>query len=71
MTRNAALKVLNPILGLLLVNQLVTGMSHESLSHETYEWLHVGGGIVLALAAVGHLALNWKWVSRAYRRREA
>lgn len=62
MNRNKILKVLNPILGLLLVNQIVTGIFGESLPNELFEILHEGGGYVFAATAVLHVILNWNWV---------
>ena len=62
MKRNTMLKIVNPILGVLLVNQIVTGIFHGGLSHETFEIMHEGGGILLALAAGLHVVLNWNWI---------
>ena len=62
MKRNTMLKVLNPILGVLLVNQIVTGIFHEALSHDAFEIMHQGGGLVLAVVAISHVILNWNWV---------
>ena len=57
---------MNPLLGLLLVGQVVVGLCNEVIPHETFEWLHATGGIALAVAAVLHLALNWNWVKTTY-----
>jgi hypothetical protein len=67
MKRNAALKILNPILGLLLVCQLATGFFHEALPHELFEVVHEGVAIALAVAALLHLSLNWNWVRANYQ----
>ena len=69
MKRNSALKMVNPILGILFVNQIVTGLIHGRLSYETYEVLHGGGGILLALVAVLHVILNWNWIRASYCRK--
>ena len=66
MTRYSVLKVINPILALLLLNQLLTGLLADKLSHEAFEILHEGGGIILAITATLHLALNWNWVKGAF-----
>ncbi len=68
--KNAALKILNPILGLLVLSQLLTGMLHGHLSDELFEVVHKGGGSVLVVAAALHLLLNWSWVRNAYFRRK-
>jgi hypothetical protein len=62
MKRNTALKILNPVLGLLLVNQIVTGLLADSLSPDAFEVLHEGGGILMGVLALLHVVLNWGWV---------
>ncbi|MBN2185772.1 MAG: hypothetical protein JW746_10660 [Candidatus Krumholzibacteriota bacterium] len=66
MKRTALLKVVNPVLGICLVNQLVTGFAHGKISHDTYELLHERGGILFALVALLHLILNWNWIRTNY-----
>lgn len=66
MKRNTALKILNPILLALLVNQAVTGLSRDKLSRETFEFLHEGGGIVLIALIILHLILNFNWIKASY-----
>ncbi len=66
MKKNMALKVLNPILGLLIISQAVTGFSRSKLSHETFEFLHEGGGILLIILVVTHFILNFNWVKANY-----
>ena len=62
MKRNSLLKILNPILAVLLVNQIITGLLHGYLSEEAYEILHGGSGLVFAVAALLHVIMNWNWV---------
>ena len=62
MKRNSILKILNPILAILLLNQILTGILHDAIPKEVYEFFHEGGGISLTLAAVLHVILNWNWV---------
>ncbi len=66
MTRNSALKILNPIVGFLFLNQFLTGVFHGALSHDTYEVLHGGGGLVLTALILLHLILNWGWIKASY-----
>ena len=56
------LKILNPIIAILVLNQAITGIFHKAIYYETYEWLHGGGGIVTLLAIILHVILNWNWV---------
>ena len=60
--RNTILKILNPILGVLLVNQILTGLFSDSLSLKAFGILHQGGGMVFTIAAILHVILNWNWV---------
>jgi hypothetical protein len=61
MKRNTALKILNPILLVLFVNQAVTVLLREHLSAETFGAFHkIGGAILLCLIAV-HIILNFNW----------
>jgi len=71
MQRTALLKILNPILGVLLVNQVVTGLLHEYLLDELYEILHGGGGLLLAMATIVHVIMNWNWVKTNFLKRNA
>ncbi|MBN2071304.1 MAG: hypothetical protein JW814_07605 [Candidatus Krumholzibacteriota bacterium] len=71
MKKTGVLKVVNLILGIFFVNQVVTGLIHARLSHNMYEILHEGGGIILALSGVLHLILNWNWINSNYLRKSA
>jgi heme A synthase len=66
MKRNTALKILNPILGILLVNQIATGLLRTKMSYEAFEILHEGAGVVLAGLVVLHLILNFNWIKANY-----
>jgi hypothetical protein len=66
MKRNTVLKVLNPVLAVLLANQLLTGFFAAGLPHELFEVLHEGGAVLLAVAGVLHAILNWNWVKTSY-----
>ena len=66
MKRNTALKILNPILLVLFVNQAITGLSNTKLSREAFEFFHEGGGIVLIALIILHLILNFNWIKASY-----
>jgi len=66
MTRNTILKMVNPILFILMANQMVTAIFHDALPHEVFEIMHQGGGLVFAVTAVLHLILNWNWVKATF-----
>lgn len=62
MMKTAVLRIVNPILGVLSVNQITVGILHDMLPHKAFEILHEGGGIVLTVVAAFHVALNWNWI---------
>ena len=62
MTKNKALKIINPILAILLITQLLSGMFNEYLPYEVFEVVHEWGGFLFAILIVVHLILNWNWV---------
>ena len=71
MKKNSALKVLNPILGVLALNQILTGFFGEYLSRRAFEILHEGGGILFATVAVLHVILNWNWIKASFFKKNA
>lgn len=66
MTKPKALKLVNPILGILLLAQLLSGMLAPVIPPDWFGPLHLGGGLLLALAAALHLILNWSWIKATY-----
>ncbi len=62
MRKNTALKILNPILAILIVTQVLSGVLGFRLSFEVFNVVHKGGGAVLSAAIVLHVVLNWSWV---------
>ncbi len=71
MKSHSALKILNPILALLFLNQIIVGLFHVNLPHSTFKILHQGGGIILAAAALLHMILNWNWVKVNFIKKES
>ena len=70
MHKNTVLSILNPVLAILLLTQLLSGVFRGYLPDEAFEVVHEGGGILLVLCAVVHLALNWGWVRASIFRRK-
>ncbi|HOO76316.1 MAG TPA: DUF4405 domain-containing protein [bacterium] len=66
MNRSRALKVLNPLLALVFLTQILSGVFHEYLDHDVFEVVHETGGIVLAGLVVLHVGLNWNWVKATF-----
>ncbi len=66
MKNNALLKVLNPILVVLAVNQAVTALLLDELPPRAFEIFHKGGGAVLLALIAIHFILNFNWVKANY-----
>jgi hypothetical protein len=69
MNRNTMLKILNPLLGLLVLNQILTGLLADELfkiSPKAFSILHAGGGLVLTVVVIVHVILNWNWIKATY-----
>ena len=63
MDKKAVLKVVNPALAILMLNQPFSALLSEVTGWDFFEGLHVGGGILLFSASAVHLMLNWGWVA--------
>ncbi len=70
MDKNAVLKILNPILAILMVNQPFSALLSEVTGWDFFEGMHAGGGILLVLVATMHLTLNWRWVATNFLKNE-
>ena len=66
MSKNKALKVVNMVLLVLLVNQALTGMLAMKLPHAVFEWGHERTAVVLLAVAAVHRVLNWNWIKANY-----
>lgn len=66
MKKVTALKLINPIIAVLLLNQACTALLHDAMGHDAYEVFHVTGGFLLVAGAILHLILNWNWVKATY-----
>jgi len=62
MKTNILLKVLNPILAIVFLFQITTGLMHGIFPRELFETVHGGCAGALFLCVILHLSLNWKWV---------
>jgi hypothetical protein len=66
MKKTVMLKILNPILGLLIINQAVTGSLGPKLPAWAFETLHIGGATLLVFLVIAHLTLNFNWIKTNY-----
>ena len=66
--KGAALRIVNPLLGILLINQPVSIVMGLLTGWAAFEGLHIVGGIGLLIVAAIHLILNWSWVRMNFLR---
>ncbi|MGD0078478.1 MAG: hypothetical protein ABSB91_07620 [Sedimentisphaerales bacterium] len=66
MTRNIANKILVPLITLLAVNQALTALFSDEMSHEAFEFFHQGVGAVFLILIACHLTLNFSWIKANY-----
>jgi hypothetical protein len=62
MPKAQILKVVNPLVGVLLVVQAFSGIFRDSLSRNAFEILHEVNGFVFLAAVAVHVTLNWSWI---------
>ena len=67
--KNTALRILNPIIGLLVLSQVFTGLFNDKLPAWLFPPVHEGGGILLLCGAALHVTLNFGWVRSTYLKR--
>jgi hypothetical protein len=72
MKKQAVLKMLNPVLGILLLWQVGTGVFRELLGYEVFKVVHPLTGFLLLGLVILHIIFNWDWVKFNYfRKRKA
>jgi hypothetical protein len=70
MKKAVALKIINILLAVLMLNQGLTGLLHDRLPEEAFEAFHITGAILLVAGTILHLALNWSWIKAMYLRKK-
>lgn len=68
MTKRQLLKIVNPLLGILMVNQTLTGLCSDLMSFDLFHLLHKGGWALAPLALL-HLLLNWNWIRANFQKK--
>lgn len=66
MNKQKQLTIVNPLLGIALLIQAVSGALHEILPKVIFELLHTCGWVLVVLA-IYHVYLNWTWVKKNMR----
>lgn len=66
MDKKSLLKIVNPILLILMVNQLSTGFIPRLYGPGTFRHLHKQMAVILSIVLVAHLTLNLAWIKSSY-----
>jgi len=64
--KQTALKIVNPLLGLFMITQALTGTFHLYLSERAFKMLHEWNGLVLLSLSIVHVVLNWSWIKTQF-----
>ncbi|MGD8956379.1 MAG: hypothetical protein PVJ03_03535 [Chromatiaceae bacterium] len=70
MGKKKLLKIVNPILLLLVMNQLATGFRPRLYGPGSFRLMHKQMALLLSLALMVHLVLNFSWVRNTYWKRK-
>ena len=68
MDKKTLLRIVNPILLALVVNQLATGFKPRLYGLGTFRLMHKQMAVILSIVLVAHLALNFAWMKNTYWR---
>ncbi len=68
MTKTVALKIVNPVLGIVVLTQVLTGLLHGLMSRDAFETVHLVGGILIVVLVALHVTLNWPWIKANFFR---
>ena len=69
MNKKTALKFINVVIAILILNQAVTAVLADLIGRNAFEALHEGGGGLLILGVILHVILNWGWVKSAFSKK--
>lgn len=64
--KTTVLKIINPLLLLLVISQILTGIFADTIPGKSFQIVHFGGGFLLLALVITHLALNWGWIRNQY-----
>ncbi len=70
MKKQIWLKITNPLLAVVFIVQVVTGIFHEQIGYETFEAIHPRFGFLLLIVVALHLFLNWSWIKAQYLKKK-
>jgi len=62
MKTNTLLKIVNPVLAVVFLFQIISGLMHGVIPRELFETIHGSSAGILMFCVIIHLFLNWNWV---------
>jgi hypothetical protein len=72
MTKQKALRILNPLLGVLLVAQISAPLLGQVIEMPPYQYqVHTWNGVLIGVLIVLHIILNWPWIKSNYFKKKA
>ncbi len=70
MTKKTGLMIINPILGVAFLMSasggLIKNFFPDAIPYEMFQIVHPMAGIVLTVAVIIHIWLNWTWVKTSF-----
>ncbi len=66
MRKKTLLKIVNPILVVLVANQLATGFRPRLYGPGSFRLMHKQMAVILGVVLATHLALNFAWIINTY-----
>jgi hypothetical protein len=69
MSKIKLLKIINPLLALIVVIQIFSGIFHDfimEISYELFKRGHSINGFLLSGLVALHFSLNWNWIKSNY-----
>jgi hypothetical protein len=66
MNKKTALKIINVIIAILILNQAASATLRGLIGRDAFEIMHEGGGVLLIIGVITHVILNWGWVKSAF-----
>jgi hypothetical protein len=70
MKTNFLLKIVNPILAVVFLFQITSGLMHGIISHELFGTIHGSSAGVLMACVLIYLILNWYWIKANFLKKK-
>jgi hypothetical protein len=67
MNKKDALKIVNPMMAIFMLNQALNGLLSDLMPYDLFHLLHKGGWILTPLS-IAHVVLNWSCIKSNFAR---